>query len=240
MKQKAILVLAVLLTMAALTTNAYASWSINEGIDGYVFRCGTPAEGITVQVYDSSGSLVGYGVNDDGSQGMLGTDVTDVNGYFHIAWLEGAYADYTVVAKTPAGDIIGTAEVIDLGCEETRRICFNYCPGAEPYTIGYWKNHPEAWPVSTLTVGDQTYDQNELLDMLKNAKAKDATYMLAAQLIAAKLNVANGVDSTSISETIDDADAFLIEHPIGSNPRGADRSYALELKDALDYFNNGY
>lgn len=240
MKQKTILVLAVILTMATLVSYVFASWSINEGVDGYVYRCGMPTEGIIVQVYDSSGSLVGFGVNDDGSQGMSGTDVTNASGYFHIAWLEGAYADYMVIAKTPAGDIIGTAEVMNLGCGETRRICFNYCPSAEPLTIGYWKNHPEAWPVTTLKIGDQTYNQNELLVMLQNAKAKDATYMLAAQLIAAKLNVANGVDSTSIYGTIEDADEFLTAHPIGSNPTGAYRNYALELKDALDQFNNGY
>jgi len=52
--------------------------------------------------------------------------------------------------------------------------------------------------------------------------------------------VLNGAYSPSILGTIANADAFLIGHPLGSNPRGSDRSYALELKDALDNFNNGY
>lgn len=60
MRQKMILVLVVLLMLTVLLSSAYASWSINEGIDGYVYRCGTPVEGMIVQVYDSSGSLVGY------------------------------------------------------------------------------------------------------------------------------------------------------------------------------------
>lgn len=235
MKQKLVLGLMFFLLVATLTVTAYASWSINEGIDGYVYRCGKPAQGIVVQVYDESDMLVGYGVN-DGSKGTLGTDITDVTGYFHIAWLEGHFADYTVVAKTPGGTIIGTAEVTDLGCRETRRICFCYCL----YTIGYWKNHPEAWPVDYLTIGGTSYNKAQLLIMLRSANAKDATYMLAAQLIAAKLNIANGADPTSISETISKADAFLSTNPYGSNPRGADRSYALGLKDALDFFNNGY
>ena len=80
-----------------------------------------------------------------------------------------------------------------------------------------------------------------MLARARNAKAKDATHMLAAQLIAAKLNVLNGAyASEEVLEAIDDADAFLTAHPYGSNPRGADRSYALALKDTLDDFNNGY
>ena len=38
--------------------------------------------------------------------------------------------------------------------------------------------------------------------------------------------------------TIDDADSFLMAHPLGSNPKGPYRSEAIELKDELDTFNN--
>jgi len=244
MKQKVVLSSIVFLLVATLITTANASYTQNEGIKGYVYRCGTPAPGICVQVYNATGMLEGYGVADNTTEpwtkGDLGTDITDENGYFHIAWLEGAYADFTVVFETPMGGILGTISVADLGCGETRQVSFCYCPTAKPYTIGYWKNHLEAWPVASLTVGDQTYDQTQLLDMLWNANAKDATYMLAAQLVGAKLNVANGVDPSAISGTITEADNFLSTHPLGSNPRNADRDYALTLKDALDDFNNGY
>jgi len=239
--KKLVLGLIAFLMLASMTFSAHATWTINDGIDGYVYRCGTtPIQGIYVRVYSASNNLEGYGVNDNMSKGMLGTDITDENGYFHIAWLKGYLADYTVVAETSMGYIIGTIYVEDLHCGETRRIYFCYCPTAEPYTVGYWKNHPEAWPVDSLTIGGVTYTQQRLLGILWNAKAKDATSMLAAQLIAAKLNVANGVDPTSISDTINAADAFLETHPLGSNPRGADREYALMWKDELDYFNNGY
>lgn len=221
-----------------LVGSVNASWTITEGVDGYVHRNETPVQGIVVRVHNiTTDMLEGYGVKDDDSQGMLGTDITDADGYFHIAWLYGYGVTYKVVAETPVGDIIQYVEVY---CGSTTQVNFTYCYEAEPYTIGYWKNHPEAWPVTSLTIGDVTYDQTQLLDILWNAKAKDATHMLAAQLIAAKLNVLNGAYSPTISETIDEADAFLTEHPYGSNPRGADRSHALELKDTLDYFNNGY
>ena len=116
------------------------------------------------------------------------------------------------------------------------------CAGS-PRTIGFWKSHPDAWPVGSLTVGGVTYTKDQALQILKNANAKDATSMLAAQLIAAKLNVFNNAcpASSPVFDTyaMNDADTFLVAHPLGSNPRGADRTYALMLKDILDGFNNG-
>lgn len=238
MRQKVALGLTALLLLATLTITAHASWTEYEGIDGYVYGYGTPVQGIVVRVYNvTSGELEGYGVipGDPPTKGELGTDITDENGYFHIAWLYGYGFTYKVVAETPVGDI---TQYVKVNCKATTRVnfCYHYY-----YTIGYWKNHPDEWPVTSLTIGGVTYDQTKLLDILWDAKAKDATYMLAAQLIAAKLNVLNGAyASEEVLEAIDDANAFLTAHPYGSNPRGADRRYALELKDALDDFNNGY
>ena len=109
-----------------------------------------------------------------------------------------------------------------------------------PRTIGYWKTHPQAWPTDSITIDGSTFSKADALAILRNANSKDATYMLAAQLIAAELNVLNGADASPlILQTIDQAAAFLIAHPLGTDPRGADRVYALMLKDTLDYFNNG-
>jgi hypothetical protein len=237
MKQKVALGLTALLLLATLAITAHASWTITEGVDGYVYGNGTPVQGIVVRVYNvTSGELEGYGVIPGAppTKGELGTDITDESGYFHIAWLYGYGVTYKVVAETPVGDII---EYVQVYCGSTTRVnfCYYYC-----YTIGYWKNHLEDWPVTSLTIGGVTYDQNGLLSILWNANAKDATYMLAAQLIGAKLNVANGVDSSAISGTITEADNFLSANPLGSNPQKAYRDYALTLKDALDDFNNGY
>lgn len=112
-------------------------------------------------------------------------------------------------------------------------------PTVSPRTIGYWKNHPRAWPVGSLTIGSVSYTEKQLLNVLKQAKAKDMTIMLAAQLIAAKLNVLSGAP-ISIQGTIDVADTFLLptNHPIGSDPQGTDRTYAESLKNQLDAYNN--
>src|SRR5262245_61381251 len=69
--------------------------------------------------------------------------------------------------------------------------------GQCPLSQGYWKNHPGVWPLRSLVLGnatnpDHTYTQGELLALLQTAARGDASVILADQLIAAKLNVANG------------------------------------------------
>jgi hypothetical protein len=114
------------------------------------------------------------------------------------------------------------------------------CTACDPArTIGYWKNHPGAWPVSSITIGGVTYTKTQAIMILSDASSKNATKMLAAQLIAAKLNVlVCGAGGTTIQTTINQADAFLVAHPIGSSLTAAQRTQALNLKDQLDAYNN--
>src|SRR5213080_1762751 len=81
--------------------------------------------------------------------------------------------------------------------------------GPCPHSQGYWKNNPRLWPVSSLTLGSQTYSKSELLNILKSSTTSDASMILARQLIAAKLNIDNGSDGTPVSSTIADADSLL-------------------------------
>jgi hypothetical protein len=39
-------------------------------------------------------------------------------------------------------------------------------PGGCVRGQGYWKNHPDQWPVTELQLGNVTYDQQQLLDIL--------------------------------------------------------------------------
>ncbi len=115
-----------------------------------------------------------------------------------------------------------------------------------PHSKGYWKNHPEAWPVDEIEIGDINYTKQEALDILMGANAKDATRMLSAQLITAKLNRLSGCsprfdhcdETMDIEEVIEEADAFLETYPLGSDPRGDVRQEALQIKDLLDAYNN--
>ena len=83
-------------------------------------------------------------------------------------------------------------------------------------TQGYWKNHPGAWPIESIDLGGVTLSMAEAISVMQGAPAGDKTYNLAEQLIAAKLNVEVGNESSCVSQAIADAEDFLAEHAIGS------------------------
>ena len=108
------------------------------------------------------------------------------------------------------------------------------------FTQGYWKNHTEAWPVGGLTLGTVNYTAAQLLLILETAPQGRKMVILAHQLIAAKLNLANGADPGSISTTIANADALIgakVCPPIGSGM--LTNNPATTYANLLDDFNNG-
>jgi len=109
-------------------------------------------------------------------------------------------------------------------------------PGACTYTPGYWKNHPDAWPVDNLTVGGVNYTQFRLMQIFDMPTGGDMTIQLFHHLVAAKLNVLGGSD-LSIVPTIDAADAFLMDHHLFSKPKGDLKDMAEDLKDILCDYN---
>jgi hypothetical protein len=108
------------------------------------------------------------------------------------------------------------------------------------YTQGYWKTHPNAWPVSGLTVGAISYTQSQLLQILNQPAQGNGLIILAHQLIAAKLNIAHGADPADAAQAIADADAMigsLAIPPIGSGYLSP--SQTSELTDTLTEYNEG-
>ena len=116
-------------------------------------------------------------------------------------------------------------------------------PATCPLSQGFWKNHPDAWPVSSLTLGSQTYTQAELLALFDTPPQGDASLILAHQLIAAKLNLANGAFPTPISPTISDADhllsSFAGKLPYHVRPSSATGQAMVNDASVLDSYNNG-
>jgi len=111
-----------------------------------------------------------------------------------------------------------------------------------PLTQGFWKNHPDTWPIISLTLGSQTYTQAELLTLFDTPPGGDASVILAHQLIAAKLNIANGSSPVPISGAIGDADNLLSQFS-GKLPYTVSTSSAIGqqmVNDAnvLDRYNN--
>jgi hypothetical protein len=106
---------------------------------------------------------------------------------------------------------------------------------------GFWKNNPDAWPVDELMLGDVTYTQDELLDILNQPPRGNGLVILARQLIGAKLNIADGANTPDdIHDAIDDADALigdLVVPPVGDD--WLHPSETGELSDMLAAYNDG-
>jgi hypothetical protein len=108
------------------------------------------------------------------------------------------------------------------------------------FTQGYWKNHPNVWPSQNLTLGAVSYSQPQLLQILDNPAQGNGLVILAHQLIAGKLNIANGADPSVVEQTIIDADNMiggLVIPPIGNGylPPGQ----TSNLAEALTHYNEG-
>lgn len=75
-------------------------------------------------------------------------------------------------------------------------------------TPGYWKNHPDSWhdesmnEITSLELGGTTYSKSELLNYLLYEKPKGGNKMviLVRALIAAKLNIAGGVNDWCLDD----------------------------------------
>jgi hypothetical protein len=112
-----------------------------------------------------------------------------------------------------------------------------------PLTQGYWKSHAEAWPVSSLSLGTVIYTQAELLAILNSSVKGDASLILAYQLIAAKLNIANGSNPCPIQSTIAAADALIAGRTIPITPKispsKGDGPQMVSLAATLELYNSG-
>lgn len=116
------------------------------------------------------------------------------------------------------------------------------------YTQGYWKTHgpsprgnnTNVWPVTSLVLGTRSYSAAELQRIFDTPVRGNGLISLAHQLIAAKLNVANGASSTAVASSITAADALiggLVVPPIGSGSLAASSTSALV--SALTAYNEG-
>ena len=107
------------------------------------------------------------------------------------------------------------------------------------HSQGYWKEHPDAWPVDGITMGDISYSKEDALSVLDTPPQGDATYILVHQLMAAKLNLLNGAEPSFIEQTILDADGWLTANPLGSKPKNPERNVGIALAEVLEMYNTG-
>jgi hypothetical protein len=105
-------------------------------------------------------------------------------------------------------------------------------------TVGYWKNHPEAWvvvhPDDPFPGTGYTYMQ--ILWM--SNEGGDASIKLAQQYIAAVLNMHAWGVPPDIIDAINAAEGYLDDWPPGSNPPDPTRGEMVHLADLLEDYNS--
>ncbi len=95
-----------------------------------------------------------------------------------------------------------------------------------PETLPFWRDNPDSWPVDTLSLGAESYNKAELLGFVatpSHANPTDLSLVLAQQLIAARLSIANGSDPAPIASALEQADTLLSQYS-GKLPYGVNRS----------------
>ena len=140
-------------------------------------------------------------------------------------------ASFSLVATDSVGHSVTVNAIAD--CPIVSRGC--------TLTQGYWKNHAEAWPVQSLTLGTVAYSKAQLISVLRTPVRGNGLVSLSHQLIAAKLNAASGTTvPSSVATAIAAADSLiggLVVPPVGTGSLST--SATSSLTSALDTYNNG-
>lgn len=155
-------------------------------------------------------------------------------------------------------DNIATLETSNLHIvkEAAWHVDVNIPCGGCTLTIGYWKTHAGFGPQPDMVTpllpiwlgtpgGDKSIDVTTTAQAVKIlnkfALASNGVNRLYAQLLGAKLNIANGADGTAIAGLIAKADLFLANHnsaswiTLSKTQRNAVNNWAVKL----DNYNNG-
>ncbi len=112
-------------------------------------------------------------------------------------------------------------------------------PVVEPCHRTYfaWRADPDSWPLTELLIGQQMFQQDELLKLRLDRRARFVSG-LVRQVVAAKLNVAAGC-ADDIVGTLERADQLLASAFAGERARG--RRWNMDLRKVqrqLQVYNN--
>jgi hypothetical protein len=106
---------------------------------------------------------------------------------------------------------------------------------------GYWKNHPDNWPVEEITLGGRTLTKLQAIMLMRLPERGDKSKNVFRHLIAAKLNVLAGADDSCVAEAIEAADTWLANFPVCSRVRASSAPWRRisAVIAHLDAYNNG-
>ena len=96
--------------------------------------------------------------------------------------------------------------------------------------------------MENITIGGVTYTEAEAIGIMMTSEQGDKTYTMFRALVAAKLNVLIGNESSCIAETIAAADVWMTTYgPVGSGVGDEDPAWheGEPLNETLDNYNNG-
>lgn len=111
--------------------------------------------------------------------------------------------------------------------------------GVCTHSADYWRSHPEKWPLSEIFLGGKWYTFGEAFEWLNTPYDNDVSIYLVHQLIATRLNIANGSDPYSIEGQLAVADEWLAANPPGSAPKGPAARSGRSIAEALEAYNLG-
>jgi hypothetical protein len=115
------------------------------------------------------------------------------------------------------------------------------CCCCTPHTPGYWMNHPDAWPVSSLTIGGVTYTQAQAIAWMGTPASGDKSITMFRALAAAMLNDFSGCPTFW---AIPRANCWMaMNGPVCSGVKASSSAWQCGgecLYWALDGWNNGY
>lgn len=212
-------------TPGALTLTPASSTS-PVGLSATVTAAATDTNGAPLK-----GAVVRFSVTFGPNGGVFGAATTDSNGHASFTWPDNHGAGIDTVQANVGSVQSNTAQEIWQG------------PAACPDGPGFWKNHPAAWPVSSLSLGGQTYNATQLWQILSKPGGGDASNILAVQLIAAKLNIANGSDRSPVASVITAADNLLAGYtgllPYSVSPSSDAGQFMTQRSTTLNAYNNG-
>lgn len=126
--------------------------------------------------------------------------------------------------------------------------CYDCGPGVG--TPGYWKNHPEAWPVDEIEIGYVMYTKAEAIAIMNLPVKGDKSITMFKAAVATSLNLAIGnCNECDIHVVLWEANNWLFYNPPGSGVKADGEAWqsAIEcLWDSgeaiywmLDDYNNG-
>ena len=116
-------------------------------------------------------------------------------------------------------------------------------------TPGFWKNHPDAWPVTVISIGGVTYTRAQAIAIMNMPVKNDKSITMFKALVAAKLSAlaielgGSGCGGCTPPGCILEADQWLMNFPVLSGITARTEawqySHGEALYECMDDFNNG-